>query len=477
MSETLLEALRAIVGTAAVVTDTDAMAPYLRDWRGRETGAALAVVMPADTDQVAALVTLAASAGLPVFPQGGNTGLCYGAVPRAPGAPGLVLALGRMTRIREVDRSANVITVDAGVVLTRVHEAAATVGRRFPLHLGSEGSAQIGGLISTNAGGTGALRYGPMRDLVCGLEVVLPDGRILRDLGALKKNNIGYDLKQLFVGAEGTLGVVTGAALRLHAAIRASAHAWVAADSPAQALDLLARLQDNFDATIMAFELLSRSEIALVLDHVPGTRCPFAAVPPWSVMIELGEADPEAPLTARLEATLASVLEAGGARDAVIAASLAQAEDFWRVRHSVSEGNAVGGYGLTHDIAVRVSRVPGFIEAADRLLAEHFPAARPVVVCHLGDGNVHYIAMFDKAYWRSLPDPEAVKADLQTRVHDLALAHGGSFSAEHGIGRKLTDELVRLGDPLRLELMAGLKRLVDPAARMNPGVLLAQDGS
>ncbi|SME97456.1 FAD/FMN-containing dehydrogenase [Tistlia consotensis] len=473
MSDQTIERLRGRLGDRGLLTEPAAMAPFLTDWRGREEGRALCVALPASTEEVAAVVAIAAAAGLPLFPQGGNTGLCYGAVPRGGAGPGIVVALQRMNRIREIDRAANVMTVDAGVVLDAAHAAAAEVGRQVPLYLGSQGSAQIGGLISTNAGGTGVIRYGPMRELVCGLEVVLADGRVLCDLEALKKNNTGYDLKQLFIGAEGTLGIVTGAALRLHPAMAADAHAWVALATPADALSLLSRLQDRFDTAILACELLSRSEVDLVLAEVERTRCPFAETPPWTLMIELGSADPEAPLGERLQDLLATALEDGLALDAMVAASRSQAEDIWRVRHSVSEANRAG-FGLTHDVAVRVSKVPAFIAAADRLLAERFPDAVPVVVAHLGDGNVHYIAMFQHAYWRGLNDPKATVAEVQTRLHDLAAGFGGSISAEHGIGRKLTGELARLGDPLRYELMAGLKRLLDPDDRLNPGVLLAR---
>lgn len=473
----MLDALKAIVGDKGLLADARDMAPFLTDWRGRKTGRALCVVSPASTREVAAVVALAARERQPVFPLGGNTGLCFGAVPEGgdPARPGIVLSLRRMNRIRAVDRADNVATVDAGVVLADLHAAATAAGRSFPLHLGSEGSAQIGGLISTNAGGTGVLRYGPMRDLVAGLEVVLPDGRVLDDMVALRKDNTGYLLRHLFVGAEGTLGVVTGAALRLHPQIQAAAHAWVSVPSPAAAVSLLARFRDRADPYIHAFELLSASQIALVMKHVEGARNPFPRVPEWSVMIELGSLDTTTRLDEIAEAALADAFAEGIVLDAVVAASQAQAEEIWRARHSVSEANRREGIGIVHDVAIRTSDVPAFIAAADRVAAARFPQAAPLVVCHLGDGNVHYILMFPHAFWEGLADQDGFELTVERAFHDVAAGFRGTFSAEHGVGRKLTSELRRLCDPVRYELMGGVKRLLDPHGLMNPGVLLRQD--
>jgi FAD/FMN-containing dehydrogenase len=469
----VLERLGAIVGAKGLLTDPADMAPSLTDWRGRRLGRALAVVSPASTEQTAAVVRLCAERGQPVFPLGGNTGLCAGAVPESdrPDRPGIVLSLRRMNHIRAIDRVSNIAVVDAGVVLADLHAAAAQIGRMFPLQLGSEGSAQIGGLISTNAGGTGVMRYGPMRDLVAGLEVVLADGRVLADLAALRKNNTGYMLRHLFVGAEGTLGVITGAALTLHPEIRHGAHAWVALRSPQAAVDLLSALQDRAGSSIQAFELVSASQFVLVQRHIERIRIPFAAIPAWSAMIELGSALEDTGLRDILEQVIGEMLDRGTADDAVIAASGQQAEDIWRVRHSVSEANKEEGFGIVHDISIRTADVPAFIDAADVVARERFPQAVTQVVCHLGDGNVHYILMFSKAFWASLPDDDAFALEVERGFHDVAATFDGTFSAEHGIGRKLPGELRRLADPLRYELMQRVKRAFDPDNLMNPGVL------
>lgn len=471
---TLVERIGAVLGEKGLIAHPDEIAPFVTDFRGRMVGAAEAVALPATTQEVAAVVAIAREHGAVIFPLGGNTGLCYGAVPTAPaGRSALVVGLGRMTELRAVDRAANVLTVDAGMTLARVHELAAAEDRQFPLRLGSEGTAQIGGLISTNAGGTGVLRYGPMRDLVCGIEAVLPNGRIYRDLDALRKNNTGYDLKHLLIGAEGTLGIVTGAALRLHQPIRSRAHGWISIAGPAAAVELFSRLQDRCGDAIEAFEMLNCAEVDCVLKHIPRARSPFAATPAWSVMVELGHPDPDADLVTSLEEVLAEALEAQLADDAVIAQNDTQAREIWHIRHSVTEAHKIEGVGIVHDTAVRSSAVPGFIEAADKMSAKRFPEARVLVVSHLGDGNVHYILMFPHEYWRSLPDGEAKAIEVEMAVHDIALRFGGTISAEHGIGRKLTSELERLGDPVKLAVMRDIKKALDPENLMNPGALLS----
>lgn len=471
----MLDRLRAIVGEKGLISDPGEMAPWLTDWRQRRRGEALCVVSPATTAEVAAVVALCAAEGQPVFPVGGNTGLCFGAVPESgrPGKVGIVLSLRRMNRIRAVDQATGIATVEAGVVLGDLHEAAAKAGRQFPLHLGSEGSAQIGGLISTNAGGTGVVRYGPMRDLVAGLEVVLADGRVLTDLAGLRKDNTGYMLRHLFIGAEGTLGIITGAALRLHPQTPNTAHAWVSVADPAVAVALLTALQSRAGSYIQAFELVSASQFELVRRHEERVRFPFPEIPAWSVLIELGSEDATTALNAILEEVLGAFLEAGGVEDAVVAASEQQAADFWHVRHSVSEANKKEGIGIVHDVAVRTSDAAAFIAAADKVSAERFPQAVTQVVCHLGDGNVHYILMFQREFWDSLDDADAFALEVERAIHDAAAVFGGTFSAEHGVGRKLTEELERLADPLRYELMGRVKALFDPQNLMNPGVLLA----
>lgn len=459
-----------------MVVDPHGMEPWITDWRERRRGKALCVVLPASTSEVAAVVALCAAQGQPVFPIGGNTGLCYGAVPesRKPDKPGIMLSLRRMNRIGAIDRVTGVATVEAGVVLADLHQAAAAAERQFPLQLGSEGSAQIGGLISTNAGGTGVVRYGPMRDLVAGLEIVLPDGRVLSDLAALRKDNTGYMLRHLFIGAEGTLGIITGAALRLHPQTRNTAHAWLSVASPDAALSLLSALQERAGSCIQAIELMSAAQLELVRRHARHARFPFAHIPAWSVLVELGSEHPGMALDDILVDVLGILMEAGEVTDAVVAASEQQAAAFWHIRHSISEANKSEGVGIVHDVAVRPSDVPAFIAQADECAARHFPESRSQVVCHLGDGNVHYILMFQRSFWSALNDQEAYALEIERAIHDVAVGLGGTFSAEHGIGRKLTTELSRLADPLRYELMAGVKRLFDPNELMNPGALLTQ---
>lgn len=470
----MIDRLLQIVGPKGVITDATDMYPYLTDWRERKHGNALCVVLPASTEEVSEVMKLAMEMRQPVFPLGGNTGLCYGAVPESgnPDKPGIVLSLRRMNRIREIDVVSDIITVDAGAILADVHAAADDVERQFPMHLGSEGSAQIGGLISTNAGGTAVVRYGPMRDLVAGLEVVLADGRILRDLAALRKDNTGYMLRHLFVGAEGTLGVVTGAALKLFPKLSNSAHAWIDVASPADAVKLLSAFRSTAGQFIEAFELVSASQYELVQRHVDRVRIPFAQLPEWSLMVELSTSDAHIDLDAMMGELLEAGLEAGLIRDAVVASSQQQAEEIWHVRHSVSEANKKEGIGIVHDVAVRTSFVPGFIEAADKVAAERFPQAKTQVVCHLGDGNVHYILMFPHEYWASIEDADAFALEVERAIHDAGARFHGTFSAEHGVGRKLPEELARLCDPLRYELMQQVKRVFDPENRMNPGVLL-----
>jgi FAD/FMN-containing dehydrogenase len=471
MSSGLVQKLKEAVGESGVLTGAFDMEPYLKDWRDRKSGKAECAVFPRTTEQVVDIVRIAAEAGRPIFPQGGNTGLCYGAVPSGAG-DGIVLGLHRMNRIRSIDKSDNAIIVDAGVVLTTIHEAAGQIDRTFPLHLGSEGTAQIGGLISTNAGGPNALRYGTARDLVYGLEVVLANGEVIDDLSPLRKNNTGYDLKHLFIGAEGTLGIITGASLKLYPAIRSEAHAWVSVRTARAALTLLQALQDRFDTAILACELLSRSQVENVLRHIPRTRLPFAPVPEWCVLIKLGSVDGREDLKSKLEEFLMPLIEAGALDDATIAQNMAQASEFWRVRHSVSEANKLSGHGLTHDISVKLSSIPKFIDDCEELLRNRYSSAYPVVTCHLGDGNVHYIVMFPHEVWKRFDNSFAIEEDIQTAIHDIAMLHGGSFSAEHGIGRKLTKELRRLTSHSRYSVFQKFKDVFDPQSIFNPGVVL-----
>ncbi|PWL19480.1 FAD-binding oxidoreductase [Falsochrobactrum shanghaiense] len=469
-NDAFLKDLAGVVGIRHVLTNTNDMIGYLEDWRGYATGRAVAVVLPGSTVEVADVMKIAARYGRAVVPQGGNTGLCQGAIPTDEGQ-GIVLALGRMTTIREIDKPSGVLVIEAGATLTAAHEAAESVDRRVPLHLGSEGSAQIGGLVSTNAGGTGALRYGPIRELVCGLEVVLPDGRILEDLKALRKNNTGYDLKNLFIGAEGTLGIVTAAALRMQPLLHASAHAWIALRDIGAAVELLMRLQDRFDTSVQAAELLSGNEVDLVLRHIPRSRQPFDDRPDWSLLIELGSTDASADLRPALEDWLAERFEEGTVTDAFVAQSEAQASDIWHVRHSVSEANKIHGHSLSHDVAVRPAMVPEMIKRCSAAVQRLHPDANILIVSHIGDGNVHFIVHFTHEEWAAFANPDEVTGQVMALVHDEVEALGGTFSAEHGIGRKLTGELSQRTDAVRMDLMQALRRLIDPDLRMNPGAV------
>ena len=464
----LIHDLTGILGAKGCLTAADDIAPYVTDFRGRCTGTALAVVLPATTAEAAAAISLATGRGISVYPQGGNTGLCYGAVPSA----GIVVGMRRMGKMREIDVDSGLMTVDAGITLAEVHQAAAEVGLQFPLHLGSEGTAQIGGLISTNAGGTGVLRYGPMRDLIAGIEVALPDGRILSDLHGLKKNNTGYNLTQLFAGAEGTLGLITGAVLKLSPRMNSGAHAWLACASAKDAVETGTRIRRAFGDMVEALELLDRSQVSYVVRHIPGVRLPFPSPPEWSLMIELASPRAEDDLSPLLETVLGEAMEDGLVADAVIAQNEKQADEIWHFRHSVTEANKINGVGVVLDTCVRPSAIPGFVADADRVVARQFPQAERAITSHMADGNVHYIVMFPHAVWSALDDKEAKELEVERAIHDVADAHGGTFSAEHGIGRKLVPEMARLVDPVRLEIMQRIKAAFDPGDRMNPGVLL-----
>lgn len=460
-----------LVGPGAIRSGSDAEL-CLTDWRGRHQGHALAVVAPASTEEAARVVRYCRDQQIEIFPQGGNTGLCAGGVPPEERRRCIVLSSQRLRKLREIDVAGDVAVVEAGVTLATLQEAAREAGRLFPLRLGSEGSAQMGGLVSTNAGGTGAVRYGVTRDLVLGLEAVMPDGSVLRRLGGLRKDNRGYDWKHLLIGGEGSLGFVTAVAVKLFAAVRDEAHAACVVRDPEAAVALFACLRERFDTAIHAFELISGGEIALALRHVEGLRAPFSPTPDWMVMIQLGSSHPGDKLADKLTAFLKRELTRGAIDDAIIPASIAQANDIWAIRHSLSEANKRAGYGIVFDVSVRVSRVPEFIRRATALVERHAASADPLFVCHMGDGNVHLIAMIPQA---RLPDPDtlgALVAGLQDRVHDLVETMGGSFSAEHGIGRKLAAEMARRLPPEEMQIMHRIKRALDPDGLFAPGVLL-----
>jgi FAD/FMN-containing dehydrogenase len=464
----LIEQTVARFGARAVVTDPADIAPWLSDWRGRFHGRAAAILSPASTAEVVAIVHLAGEFNVPLVPQGGNTGMVAGATPPADGSA-LLLSLRRMNRIRSLDAQANVAVAEAGVILANLHAAVAEAGRRFPLTLGARGSCTVGGLTATNAGGTQVLRFGTMRALVLGVEAVLADGSVHDGLSGLKKDNRGYSLDQLLIGSEGTLGVITAAALRLLPAIRGRAVAWLGLASPAEALAVLRELERG-TAHVEGFEIVPADSLALVLKHIPGTRAPLAGAHGWHVLVELTDdgslAEPPEALLAKLLAPLA---ERGLVEDAAIAASEAQAEAFWRIRDSISEAERAEGPTLAHDISVPVDSMPSFMVAAASQVERAFPGTIASGFGHLGDGNVHFHV---RAGATSAPGWYESQAPAITRlVHDLVTAAGGSISAEHGIGQMKRGELARLA-PERVAALKAIKQALDPKRIMNPGKLV-----
>ena len=467
--QSLIDEIRARFGYRAVLTDAADIEPWLTDWRGRWTGKAPAILQPSSTDEVAAMVGLADGLGVALVPQGGNTSMVGGATPPADGSA-LILSLRRMNRLRSVDTAAMRAVVEAGTVLQKLHEAVAAQGLRFPLTLGAKGSATVGGLISTNAGGTQVLRFGPMRALVDGIEAVLPDGTVHDGLSGLKKDNRGYSIDQLLIGAEGTLGVVTAARLKLFPAIHSRAVAWLGLASPQAALDTLRALEADTDR-IEGFEILPEESLKAVLSHIPGTRAPLEAAHPWHVLVEAtahsADVEPPADLLARL---LAPLIERGLIADAAISASEAQTEAFWRIRDSLSEAErAAFGPATQHDISVPVDAMPSFMVEAAAKVEQAFPGTSASGFGHLGDGNIHFHV---RAGTRGGDDWLAGEGPEVTRlVHDLVTAAGGSISAEHGIGVMKRDELKRLS-PDRVRQLRAIKDALDPKGLLNPGKLV-----
>jgi FAD/FMN-containing dehydrogenase len=464
----LIAAARQRLGAKSVVTDPADVEPWLSDWRGRVHGQSPAILAPSSTEEVAEIVRLAAEHRVPLVPQGGNTGMVAGATPPADGSA-LLLSLRRMNRLRSISAENRLAIAEAGVILADVHDRAAEVGMRFPLTLGARGSCTIGGLTSTNAGGTQVLRFGTMRSLIAGVEAVLPDGSVHNGLSGLKKDNRGYSLDQLLIGAEGTLGVVTAVALRLVPAIASRSVAWAGVASPSDALGLLRFLEARTSA-IEGFELVPADSLDLVLNHIPGTRAPLADPHPWNVLIEATTADPAMDIPAELEGLLGEALQSGGIRDAVIAANEAQAEAFWHIRDSISEAERVEGQTLAHDISVPVADMPGFILDAAAQVERAFPGVIASGFGHLGDGNIHFHV---RAASHASPDWYSQEGAAITRmVDDLVTAAGGSISAEHGIGQLKLAEFERLAPPGRIHALRAIKRALDPLGIMNPGKLV-----
>ena len=455
----IIEQFAAIVGAVNVLTGADAES-HCADWRRQYRGAALCVVRPASTGEVAQVLRLAAEQRLAVVPQGGNTGLCGGSVPTGAQAE-IVVSLSRMSRIRAVDPLNNTLTADAGCVLAEIQRAAAGHDRLFPLSLGAEGSCQIGGNLSTNAGGVNVLRYGNARDLVLGLEVVLPDGRVWDGLRGLRKDNTGYDLKQLFIGAEGTLGIITAAVLKLFPLPSATATAWIAVESPARAVELLGALRSACGDRLTAFELISRRCVEAVLTHRPAMRDPLAGRSEWYVLAELSDSGGQAALAGLVEHALTECTERSLVIDAVLASSGAQAAALWQIRESIPEAQFAN---VKHDVSVPVSAVPEFIARADAALAEAYPGAPVYCFGHVGDGNVHY-NIGDAALTERRDEVNHV-------VYEVVSALGGSISAEHGLGQLKREEIRHHKSALELELMQRVKQALDPDGLMNPGKLL-----
>jgi FAD/FMN-containing dehydrogenase len=466
--DSTLQAFGAIIGARNLLTDSADMAPYLKEWRDLFTGKARAVARPSSTKQVAALLALARESGTPIVPQGGNTGLVGGQIPVADGRE-IILSLGRMDKVRSIDPVSDTIIVEAGVTLSRVQDAADGVDRLFPLSLASEGSCTIGGNLSTNAGGTAVLAYGNSRDLCLGLEVVLADGRIWNGLRTLRKDNTGYDLKNLFIGAEGTLGVITAASLKLFPKPRARATAFLAVASPDQALALLHLARAEAGQQLTTFEIMPRFGVEVVLRHAPGTRDPLGAPSPWYVLMELSSPGADG-LGATIERLLEAALDQGVISDAVLAASEGQQQDLWRIREAMSEVQRFEGGSIKHDVSVPVAAVPDFLAEAIALVVRMVPGCRPLPFGHLGDGNIHFNITqpegADKAAFLARWD------EINAAVHAVVSSFHGSISAEHGIGRLKKHLLPGVKDPVELALMRAIKATLDPTGILNPGAVL-----
>jgi FAD/FMN-containing dehydrogenase len=465
---TLLVRVAAAVGPANVLTSPADVEPHLVDWRGRYRGAARGVVRPGSTEEVAAVVRLCADSGVPIVAQGGNTGMCGAATP-SPDGEAIVLSLTRMNRVRAVDVANATMTIEAGATLAQAQAAAQERGMLFPLSLASEGSCTIGGNLSTNAGGTAVLRFGNARELALGLEVVLADGRVWNGLRGLRKDNTGYDLKHLFIGAEGTLGIITAAVVKLFPAPRQSATALVAVPDVDAAVRLLTLLKAGLADRLVGFELMSDFSLHVARKHLPQLPDPLPGHR-WYALVQADDPADHPALASQLEAALGGAIENGTALDATIAQSDAQRATLWSLRENISEGQRREGPNIKHDISVPVSGIPAFLRAAERALRAALPGVRFVTFGHLGDGNLHYnLAAPEGANAHAFMD----RADVANRiVHDLVHAAGGSISAEHGIGQLKRDELRRYKSPLELELMARVKAALDPQGLMNPGKLL-----
>ena len=470
IDQTVLDRLHAVVGDPGVITDANDKSPYLSDERGYYTGATPMVVRPSSTEEVSEVVRICNETCTPIVPQGGNTGLCGGATPYEHGGE-VLLSLTRMNKVRELDPLNYTITVEAGVILADVQTAAEEAERYFPLSLGGEGTARIGGNLSTNAGGTGVLRYGPARDLCLGLEAVLPDGRVWNGLTGLRKDNTGYDLKHLFIGAEGTLGIITAACLKLFPNPADIQTAFVAVEDEHAAVELLARARRITDDRVVTFEYMPRDAIAFALTHIDGTRDPMPTAYQHYVLMELAAGEAAAAgLREMLEDVLGNGMEDGVVLDAVFAESGQQAADFWKIRETIPEAQKYEGASSKHDISVPVSGVADFLVEAIADLEEMVPGIRPCAFGHVGDGNIHF--NLSRPVDMSDDDFRGMEPDIHKAVYDRTVAMGGSISAEHGIGRLRRGELETYKSPVAMDVMRAIKATLDPNGIMNPGKVL-----
>jgi len=462
----LIPQLQSLVGTAHVLFEGD-LGAWEQDWRKRSRGKALAVVRPGSTAEVAAVVRACAAAGVSMVPQGGNTGLVVGAIPDDSGTQ-VVLSLQRMNAVRELDAANLTVTVEAGCVLQTLQEHARDLGFLFPLSLAAEGSCTIGGNLATNAGGTQVLRYGNARELCLGLEVVTPQGEVWDGLSGLRKDNTGYDLRDLFVGSEGTLGIVTAATLKLYPLPAATLTAWAAVPSMEAAVHLLGLARRQLGAGLTGFEVMGQFALGLVARHYPQQRVPFVADSPWCVLLENADHESEAHARAQFESLLEAAIEAGCVSDAVVAENIAQARQLWHVRESIPLAQAEEGLNIKHDISLPISRIPAFCAETDERLAREIPGVRLVNFGHLGDGNLHYNVQAPEQ-----GDPQAFLREqeeaVNTIVYDQVLRHQGSISAEHGVGGLKVDSLPSYKSAVALQMMRAIKRALDPRNLMNPG--------
>lgn len=469
VSSAVLDGIAEIVGEKGLIRDPADIEPYVIDQRKAYIGSTPMVVRPASTEEVSKVVALCAETGTPIVPQGGNTGLCGGATPSEAGDQ-ILLSLTRMNQVREVDPLNYTLTAEAGVILTDIQKAADDNDRLFPLSLGAEGTARIGGNLATNAGGTGVLRYGNARELVVGLEVVLPDGQIWDGLSALRKDNTGYDLKQLFIGSEGTLGIITACVLKLFPKPRDVQTGFAAVRDVKAAIEILARARAASDDRVTAFEWMARKGLDLVFKNIPGARDPLSQPYGEYLLIELTSGHEEGGLRETLEAILGDAMERGEVLDATIAESRQQSADIWKLRETIPEAQAIEGTGVKHDISVPVSAMPEFLERANVEVAKAVEGVQICAFGHIGDGNAHY----------NLNQPDNVdgesflkrKDELNRIVHDIATDLRGSISAEHGIGRLKREELIHYKSPIALDVMRSIKAAIDPKQIMNPGKVL-----